>query len=143
MNITLAETDSDIAACFPLMHELRPHLLADRFVAQLRDQQRQGYQLAFLRDTAQPLALAGFRILHNLAWGRFLYVDDLVTAAAHRSAGHGSRMLQWLTDFAAQSHCAQLHLDSGTQRLDAHRFYQREGMAITCQHFVITLARGG
>src|SRR5664279_4028116 len=90
MNIRLAETDSEIAACYAVMRELRPHLQAEAFVARVRDQQRQGYQLASLRDTSEPLAVAGFRILQNLAWGRFLYVDDLVTAAAHRSAGHGA-----------------------------------------------------
>jgi hypothetical protein len=28
-----------------------------------------------------------------------------------------------------------LHLDSGVQRLDAHRFYDREGFDRTCIHF--------
>ena len=33
MTIAVAETDAEIAACFPVVQELRPHLRADDFVA--------------------------------------------------------------------------------------------------------------
>ncbi|GMR05632.1 MAG: hypothetical protein BMS9Abin25_0207 [Gammaproteobacteria bacterium] len=33
---------------------------------------------------------------NNLAWGRFLYVDDLVTSSSAWSQGHGSPLLAWL-----------------------------------------------
>jgi hypothetical protein len=35
--------------------------------------------------------------------------------------------------------CAQFHLDSGTHRLGAHRFYHRLKLAITSFHFQKTL----
>ena len=87
-----------------------------------------GYQLAALVDHDEIAAVAGFRIGENLAWGRFLYVDDLVTRAERRSSGYGAALLNWLKDFAAKAHCHQLHLDSGAWRKDAHRFYERKGM---------------
>jgi hypothetical protein len=33
-----------------------------------------------------------------------------------------------------------MHLDSGIQRKDAHRFYEREGMSMASFHFVENLA---
>ncbi len=33
-----------------------------------------------------------------------------------------------------------MHLDSGIQRKDAHRFYEREGMSITSFHFAEYIA---
>ncbi len=78
---------------------------------------------------------AGFRIVEFLAWGRFLYVDDLVTAENSRSEGQGKRMLDWLASLAREEGCGQLQLDSGVQRHDAHRFYFREGMKISSYHF--------
>ena len=63
----------------------------------------------------QTVAVAGFRVGENLAWGRFLYVDDLVTLSAHRSKGYGSKLLTWLKAFAVREGCMQLHLDSGIQ----------------------------
>jgi len=141
MTIQLATSDADILACWPVMHELRPHLARPDFVARVRDQQHAGYHLAFLDAGAGPVAIAGFRVLQNLAWGRFLYVDDLVTASAERSRGHGAALLAWLRAEAQRAGCAQLHLDSGVQRREAHRFYERDGMSVTAYHFAC-LANG-
>lgn len=135
MNIHIAKTDTEIAACFPVMQELRPHIAEDEFVSRVRDQEMHGYTLAFMEKGNSLVAVAGFRIGENLAWGRFLYVDDLVTSARHRSNGYGARMLSWLRQYAKTEWCGQLHLDSGMQRLDAHRFYEREGLLKSGFHF--------
>lgn len=135
MDIQLATTDSDIATCFAVMHELRPHIGEHGFVARVRRQQQHGYRLALLRDASVVVAVAGFRLGENLAWGNFLYVDDLVTLAAQRSRGYGARLLSWLREYAIEEGCAQLHLDSGAQRKDAHRFYAQEGMTAAGVHF--------
>ncbi len=143
MHIKLAETDIEITACFPVMQELRPHLEEHRFLERIHDQQRDGYALAYVQSDSSIVAAAGFRISENLAWGRFMYVDDLVTAAAHRSQGHGARLLDWLKALAVKEGCCALHLDSGSQRKAAHRFYEREGMAVTGLHFAENLAPEG
>jgi GNAT superfamily N-acetyltransferase len=134
MDICLAETDEQIAACYSVMRELRPHVREEDFVARVRVQQRAGYRLVYAAESA-PVAVAGFRIAENLAWGRFLYVDDLVALPANRSRGHGAALLAWLARYAFDQGCAQLHLDSGVRREDAHRFYRREGMALSSYHF--------
>ena len=51
-------------------------------------------------------------------------------------------MLAWLIQQAAEEGCAALHLDSGVQRKDAHRFYLREGMTLASYHFKISVAAG-
>jgi GNAT superfamily N-acetyltransferase len=79
--------------------------------------------------------------MENLAAGRFLYVDDLVSASLYRSQGYGRAMLQWLKDRAVREHCVALRLDSGVQRLDAHRFYKREEMDIISYHFATSLGQ--
>jgi ribosomal protein S18 acetylase RimI-like enzyme len=138
-DISLATTDAEIAACFPVMHELRTKLVESEFVACVRRQQHAGYQLAQVRGASGPVAVAGFRLSESLAWGRFLYVDDLAALASERSRGHGKRLLAWLSDYARGHGCTQLHLDSGVQRFAAHRFYLREGMSITSHHFALDL----
>jgi GNAT superfamily N-acetyltransferase len=135
MDISIAESDADIAACYAVMRELRPHIAEEQFLSRIRRQEEAGYRLVLARDGGQPVAVAGFRILENLAWGRFLYVDDLVTLPADRSRGFGAKLLAWLRQRAAQENCVALHLDSGVQRTDAHRFYQREGMTLSSFHF--------
>lgn len=140
MDIQIAETDTNISACYPVMRELRPHLEEAEFLPLVRKLENAGYRLAFVQQPEGVVAVAGFWIRENLAWGRFLYVDDLVTLASHRSQGIGSRLLTWLREYAAQEDCRQLHLDSGTQRKDAHRFYDREGMSLFGYHFAENLA---
>ncbi len=135
MNIGIASTDADIMNCYLVMRELRPHVAEEQFLARVRSQEKSGYRLAFVQAAEGCVAVAGFRIIENLAWGRFLYVDDLATLSTHRSHGHGHRLLAWLRAHAAQEACSQLHLDSGMHRTDAHRFYDREGMTRAGYHF--------
>jgi GNAT superfamily N-acetyltransferase len=130
MHIKLAETDAEIASCYPVMHQLRPHLSRQSFLERVRRQMGEGYRLALLEESGLPAAVAGFRVCENLAWGRFLYVDDLVSLDARRSRGLGKRLLSWLYAQAREQGCAELHLDSGLQRKGAHRFYEREGVEV-------------
>lgn len=135
MNIDIATTDAEIGACYPVMRELRPHVAEDEFVSRVRSQEGAGYRLAYVREPDGVVAIAGFRVGESLAWGRFLYVDDLVTLPGQRSKGHGAALLSWLKERAAQEGCGQMHLDSGIQRKDAHRFYERQGMTVASLHF--------
>ena len=137
--IAFAETREQIARCYPVIRELRTHLAEDEFVARVSTQIEQGYRLAFIEVEGDVVACAGYRIGDSLAWGHFLYVDDLVTASDSRSEGHGGALLRWLCEEAHANGCERLHLDSGTERKAAHRFYQREGLAISGFHFVRAL----
>jgi GNAT superfamily N-acetyltransferase len=136
MDIQIAATNDDIAACYLVMRELRPHLGEQEFLSRVLAQQAAGYRLACLRAEGTPVAVAGFRIGENLAWGRHLYVDDLVTLPDYRSKGCGAALLEWLRTHAVDQGCGQLHLDSGLQREAAHRFYEHEGMTKGGFHFV-------
>lgn len=140
MTIKLAETDADIARCFPVMQQLRPHLVETDFVARVRRMQLEGFHLAFLADADVVRAVAGYRFQDKLFSGLNLYVDDLVTDDSQRSRGYGRALLAWLRDEARRRGCVQLELDSGVQRTDAHRFYFRERMHISAYHFVTSLS---
>jgi GNAT superfamily N-acetyltransferase len=133
--IALAETDDEIARCFEVMHELRPQLDAESFLRRVREQRGEGYSLARLEVEGEVVAVAGYRILHNLVWGKFLYVDDLVTRARDHSKGLGQALFAWLLEEARAAGCQQFELDSGVQRFGAHRFYLGQRMDITCHHF--------
>ena len=67
--------------------------------------------------------------------GKTLYIDDLVVADDVRSRGYGKALLDWVFQHAVESGCNEVHLDSGTQRKGAHRFYERECYEMNCLHF--------
>jgi GNAT superfamily N-acetyltransferase len=136
-SIRIAETDADIRRCFGVMRQLRTHLAEADFVSRVRVQEETGYRLVFLEDRGDVRCVAGYRILENLSAGRVLYVDDLVTDAEQRSLGHGKQLLDWLTERARAEKCRKLDLDSGVQRVDAHRFYLHNGMKLFAHHFRI------
>ena len=140
MKIGIAGSDKEIQSCFPVMRELRTHLVAEEFLGRVRTQERSGYRLAFVQTEAGVVAVAGFRLGENLAWGRFLYVDDLVTASEFRSKGFGAKLLAWLKERAVKEGCSQFHLDSGKEKVHAHRFYEREGLAKSGFHFYVKIA---
>ncbi len=131
----LAVTDADIMKCFDVILELRPHLEKSNFLDVIRAMQAEGYQLAYLEEQKEVVAVAGYRIYSNLFMGKHLYVDDLVTSGDCRSKGYGARMMTWLRGIAESCHCNYLHLDSGTHRGQAHKFYFKQGFTIASYHF--------
>lgn len=130
------ESDEDYLASFGLMRELRPHLVdAAAFTAQARRQGAQGYRLLAAWQGNELKGLAGYRFQENLIYGRFLYVDDLVTAEGARSLGVGAALIAAVRDEARQQGCAQFVLDTGLGNALAQRFYYRQGLLARGMHF--------
>jgi GNAT superfamily N-acetyltransferase len=131
----IALTDQEIENCFDVMVELRMHLKREEFLSTVRHMESEGYKLAYIEHEGKIVAAAGYRIRTNLFMGKNLYVDDLITLADARSQGHGEQLVSWLRDEARKENCNFYHLDSGTQRGEAHRFYFRQGFTIASYHF--------
>lgn len=133
----LAESDVDLEKVSRVMLQLRTWFSKETLIARIKQQQRSGYQVAYVESEGDVLCVAGFVVGTKLAWGKHIYVDDLITDDRHRSEGAGAHMIDWLKSHARALGCEQLHLDSGVQRFAAHRFYLREGFNIESHHFSI------
>jgi GNAT superfamily N-acetyltransferase len=138
MNVKLAESDADLNRISEVLLELRTGFDPLTLMSQIKQQMNAGYQVAYVEADGEVLCVAGFVVGSKLAWGKHIYVDDLVTSERRRSHGAGAKMISWLKSHALQLGCNQLHLDSGVQRFAAHRFYLREGFNIDSHHFSIT-----
>jgi len=121
--------------------ELRPDIGPESVFTEHVDSvlRSEGYRLAgfFVKDDPLAVAVAGFRVIHMLAWGHALYCDDLGTRFEHRRKGYAGQLMDWLIDEAKRLHCDQFHLDSGLgpDRTDAHRLYFNKRMRIAAFHF--------
>jgi GNAT superfamily N-acetyltransferase len=128
------------------MRELRPHVAsAEELVTRVDHEQRaEGYRLigCFVDGEDEAVAVAGFRVAHNLPDGHHLYVDDLVTREPFRGQGHARHLMEWMRQEALRLGCVSLQLDSavGPERQAAHRFYFANGMRITAYHFEVELS---
>lgn len=136
--IALAKTDEEIADCYDVMSELRPHVEREDFVARVRRQMIAfDYRLAYLKDDGEIKAVAGIRISEWLHGGKYLEIDDLVAKVGDRSRGYGGTLFDWAIELAKNENCDHVRLLSGVQRFDAHRFYLRKRMNIEAHYFSI------
>ncbi|HET6992075.1 MAG TPA: GNAT family N-acetyltransferase [Bacteroidia bacterium] len=140
MKIKLAATDTDLLLCFPAMQALRPFLKKEDFLPRIKRLMKGGYQIAFvlLPDGTVP-AVAGFRFEEMLHRGNSIYIDDLSTLEESRSKGYGGMLIDYLINLAKEKEMHSIHLDSGVQRFDAHRFYLKKKFNITSHHFALQL----
>ncbi len=141
--IQMATNNAQIRSCYKVMRQLRPHLTEEQaFVEQVQRQLAAGYHLVYCQDRDEVKALAGFRFLEFFAWGKVLYIDDLVTDFASRKNGYGRKLLKWVIERGRTTKCDQIHLDSGHQRHDAHKLYLNHEFKIIDHHFALDFKTG-
>jgi ribosomal protein S18 acetylase RimI-like enzyme len=136
------QDESEVSTCFPLIKQLRPHLSSSaEWVSRWRAQSAEGYRLLGLRQEDHFVALAGYRLQNNLVYGRFLYVDDLVTDESHRSCGLGERLMAEIKSIGETEGCAKVVLDTPLSNVLGHRFYYRNGLLATALRFNFILEK--
>jgi GNAT superfamily N-acetyltransferase len=73
--------------------------------------------------------------LKSVRFGLRCWLEDLAVSPQHRSQGIGKALLDAAKDWAGARGATHLELDSGDDRADAHRFYEREGPSWTSRCF--------
>lgn len=139
--IHCAKTEQDILKCTPVMSALRPQLNIENILPIITGMMSRGYNLIYIMDNDIVVAASGYRFSEHLAWGKAIYIDDLITLPDSRKLGNARLLLDYIFEEARIHHCAQVHLDSGCipARYDAHRLYLRYGFNITSHHFAMNV----
>lgn len=144
MNIKHLDTKIEIESCFNLMKVLRPKLKSPSdFVEQIFRQQQANYRILAIEDQGNIVALAGYRETENLIYGKFIYVDDLVTDPDFRSLNMGQTLLKHISGIAQEKLKNNVVLDTGIANSQAQKFYYREGFLALGMHFVKALKTEG
>jgi hypothetical protein len=121
MSYTIKQVDpnnhQDIVKCFCAFAVLRPHLIEANFVEVVRAQAKEGYRIAYIESDSEVVAATGFRVLHFLAWGKVLYIDDLITLPSKKRAGLGGAR-SWIGYLASANcviatQCTQIVFEQG------------------------------
>ncbi|ODS82385.1 MAG: hypothetical protein ABS46_09115 [Cytophagaceae bacterium SCN 52-12] len=118
---------------------------------------RHGFSAAFRENIALPNAcylaadkngeIIGMgschvqRHLHHAA--PVAEILELYVVPGHRSTGAGAVLLESLTEFAKSKNAVQLELSTHKRRVDAHRFYAREGFEYSHFKWVKVLDTSG
>lgn len=142
MEVHLVNSETELSPIAEVLLQLRPQYSLDSLIEQIKKQQELGYQLAYVVSGDDILCVAGFVVGEKLAWGKHIYIDDLVTNENHRSNRVGTFLINWFKRYCSELGCQQLHLDSGIQKFPAHRFYLTNRFNIASHHFSITNING-
>ena len=134
--------EHEIVRSFWVFTYLRPHLDEATFVARVRAQSLEGYRVIYMERDGQIAAAAGYRIATFLAWGKVLYIDDLITHPEKKRLGLGGALLDWLLQEGQRLSCDEVHLDTGFARHDAHRLYLNKGFKLSCHHMSTLINTG-
>lgn len=113
---------------------LRPQLPPD-YAAKMTRVYAGGGRMVVAAEGETVVGLAVWRSAENTFAGTYMYIDDLVTDDTRRSIGVGRAVLRRCEDIARELGCAEIVLDSGTQRVEAHRFYFRERYGVRAFNF--------
>ncbi|MED3396749.1 GNAT family N-acetyltransferase [Bacillus wiedmannii] len=128
MNIREVVTEADLHAVFPVLQQLRTKLSKEEVSSLFQKMKEENYKLFSLRNEGdEVVSLAGVAICTNFYNEKHVFVYDLVTAEAHRSKGYGNVLLSYIENWGKENECESITLTSAFPRLDAHRFYEREG----------------
>ncbi|TNV16451.1 aminoalkylphosphonate N-acetyltransferase [Buttiauxella sp. B2] len=134
---TLADSDAVYALICELKQaEFNRQAFNVGFTANLAERNLH-YQLAVL--SGEVVGMIGLHMqfhLHHVNWvGE---IQELVVMPQARGHGVGSKLLAWAEEQARLAGAELTELSTSAKRLDAHRFYQREGYQHT--HFRFTKA---
>ena len=79
--------------------------------------------------------LTGYQDIHSVRFGYRAWVEDFAVHPEYRSRGVGKALLDAAKGWARERGATHLELDSAEARVDAHRFYEREGAAYRSYSF--------
>ncbi|PGU08955.1 GNAT family N-acetyltransferase [Bacillus cereus] len=128
MNVKEVVTEEQLHEVLPVLQRLRTQLSKEETSTLFRKMKKENYQLFSLRnEDAEVVSLAGVAICTNFYNKKHVFVYDLVTADAHRSKGYGNVLLSYIENWGKENGCESIVLTSAFARIDAHRFYEREG----------------
>lgn len=141
MQIVELTHKEDILKTYPLLVQLYEDLTEEQYDFYISELMPLGYRrIVVCGEDGSYLGSAGFLVGVHFRYGKYLYLNDLVTDGKNRSQGVGQMLMDWVEAEAHAEGCRNIKLASGTFRHDSHRFYFRNGFIIQSYYFVKNIA---
>jgi GNAT superfamily N-acetyltransferase len=111
-----------------------PDYTRERFSAAFRwavEEPRADILIAF--DGDEPVGLTSvYADIQSLGFGPKCWLQDMVVDRDRRSEGIGGLLMAAAEDWARAHGLTHIELSSNSSRVDAHRFYERQGFGRAC-----------
>ncbi|SIS38659.1 GNAT family N-acetyltransferase [Salimicrobium flavidum] len=127
MELIELKTKKEITQAFAVVNELRTQLDLNKYLELVTEaMETDNYHMYGMVEEDEIVAVAGFKPMITLYYGRFVWVNDLVVTSEKRNNGYGEMMLHFVEQWAAQNKYDHVALSSGLDKPEAHRFYEQK-----------------
>lgn len=120
------DNSSEVQKVYEVIHQLRPHVHLEEYVALLARMKTEAYELWVFEENLQLLGAMGMRSYTDFVRGTHLYIDDLVVSEAHRSKKIGAQLLAFAESEAKRRKLPSLRLACALSNTGGMKFYERE-----------------
>lgn len=125
-NIQKLTSQEQWIEAFPVLNQLRTDLTEESYLELLQEMQRDGYTLFALYNNNRIVSVAGLSWRVNFYNKKHIFIYDLVTDIEYRSFGYGEKLLLYIHSWAKEAGAEYVALESGSKRINAHRFYEEK-----------------
>ncbi len=136
MQIVEITSADDIVETYPIIRQLYTELTEEKYREYVTELLGLGYRRVIAKVGDTCVASAGFLMGVHFRFGKYIYVNDLVTDEDKRSCGAGKALLDWIAAEGKAQHCTTITLACNVDRHRSHRFYFREGYRIHGYYFM-------
>lgn len=128
---------SKITNYFAVIHEMFAFVKTKKRLREIIDKMNENqetYYVGLLVDGVE-MGFCEFNITYQLWDEKICYVNHLIIKKESRGLGLGTRILDFVIDFAQMEKCEGIELRSDLFRKKAHTFYYKKGFGIDCFNF--------
>jgi len=124
-------SSEDAEVVMRLLRQLWPDrdLNEEKMIETFMDSLRRPEYYNFCAEVSGKVAAfcAGMSLNNLYDQGRICYLTTLIVDSEYRGCRIGSRMMERLKQYSLENDCVTIELYTALYRVDAHRFYEREG----------------
>ena len=144
LNETIREAQlEDFDVVFMLLEQLWADIKLDKEKMQLVFKLSIGNENEFAFCYIENEDIIGFSAgnIQNAYYrtGRLCYISVLIVDSKYRGHGIGTKLTNYVKDFAIKNNCNAIELESGFKREKAHIFYEKYGFTKTAYTFALEL----
>lgn len=146
--IHFVNNEAEIVALFPLLQEVCPDIKSKAQLLNIAREMisKENCHFVYIRDKLEeceekeyPVSFAGYRILSSLSRGRFMHVHYMGTLPSAKRRGYAGALIDWMILKGKEEGVTMIRLNSGHQRIAAHKLYMNKGFGLRCHHFCLEL----
>lgn len=141
MEIRECQTN-DVEAVYHLICQLKnKHMDYDRFVKAFESKIENNHVKYFVAVEEEIIGFISIVIDYQLHHeNQVATVEELIVNSNNRNQGIGKILLDRAIQYAKENNCEVIELTSSMSRIDAHRFYEKNGFTKGSYKFKMTLA---